>query len=708
MTFESADTCMKVLDLLIGKLEDPSPVVKYKALNVIKNVLQKGSPGFFREIARKQNAVRECLNFRGPPDPLTGDTPYAQVRDMAHQVITMMYDAPPTHADPNQPNNSFANASRGSFEATTQAPPANRSNSMSSVSSSTYGPPSSNYRVSTTYAGSTSDGGRRVYVNSAKAIGSYVEYQPSQLDTFMDAVNEGIDSFKASILGNPSNSSSGRSYGYSSSPVGIPPAVNSSSRYTTGDVSALDHDGAADLSNYITNTAAPLKASHAQLEGFSRPTNVITEGWEYKLVTQLTPPNGRPAPARNEIADFVSKATQLAVNGNSGLLQLIEALLVRIITPDQWQCKLKAVYLLEAVLKGISSARDVVRPFLRLLREQSLVAVQASLSDKINAVIWMYPLTERPFDATTAPPTQARPESSPSPSAAQQVDLLGGASQPSTPNTSVGGGLFEGLEDNTLEQPLNRAAPVSNTPSLLDELLGASQPASSTPTPATSISSKPYTTPLSASHVQAQSSSLFEGLAVGGDAAPVTIAPAARGQQSSSSSLLLDFTPQMGTKSPQFAASSHSPVMDLEKDFFSKPATPAVTDPTATLRQLQPTSTYVPGTDNDTKNTQLAILRGRLDAVNHQIDALSASGPVATSQPSLMAQLSLQQQELVLSIQQLERATPSTSTTGGSSMSLEALYRQQPSTGTASIDYHALQASHPSDPFDAIRHDIRR
>lgn len=711
MTFESADTCMKILDLLVGKLEDASPIVKYKALNVIKNVLQKGSPAFFREIARKQSSLRECLNFRGPPDPLTGDTPYSQVRDMAQQVINLMYDAPPAHSDPNALGNpyaggSLANASRGSFEPATQVPPAYGTGGMTSVSSTNIGAPTSNYRVSTTYAGTTADGGRRVYVNSAKAIGSYIEYQPSRLDTVMDAVNESIDSFKTNILGNPSEASAARSYGYTSSPVGIPPTVNSSARYTTGDVSTLDHAGPGDLSSYAPSSSA-VKASHAQLEGFSRPTTVITDGWEYKLIAQLTPPNGRPAPARNEVADFVQKATQMASNG-SGLSTMIEALLARIIVSEQWQCKLKAGYLLEALLKGVAIARDLVRPFLGLLREQSLIAVQASLSDKLNAVISTYPLSERPFDAPPAPESRTVD----SPHSAAVINLLDDTAVPPHSDIGLGGGLFEGLQDHTAEKP---SATASST--TLDDLL--SRPAAKpheplvpamngSPMNGTSAPlyySPPIVVPSRVDPISspAQRTSLFDDLSLAPKDLP---APTAHQSSPSTSSLLLDFTAPINSTPPATTATQPA-ITDLEKDFFSKPATTPQVDPTATLRQLQPNTTYVATNQaRENKTAQLAVLRGRLDAVNKQIELLFASG-VAESQLALIAQLAVQKQELTVEIQQIERLTPAQTTT--TTMSLEALYRQQPSpTGATSIDYNALQTSHPADPFDAIRHEIRQ
>jgi hypothetical protein len=744
MTFESTDTCMKILELLCEKMEVTSPIVKYKALNVVKNVLQKGSPAFFREMGRKHMVIRDCLNFRGPPDPLHGDAPYSQVRDLAQQVINMIYDTQPNYNDSTVSSNPYAlsaaNASRGSLEHTTLSPPSivsSASYSSQTTSLSSNGAPSSNYRVSTTVTGTTSDGGRRVFVNSPKAIGSYVEYQPSRFETMLDAVSEGIDSFKASLVGPNTNkdrsSSTSRGYVYGAgSSTSAAPNLTYTPNFTTGDVSSLDHQGGGDLSNWTAQSDSPSPVV-SSIPGISKPISSIIDGWEYKWVAQLTPATGRPSPPRNDISDFVSKATQLA-NSNA-LNPLVEALFVRILVPDYaWQCKLKALHLLEAILRAqVGNAVSLTKPILSSLVQLSQVSIQSAIHEKVTSIINCYPQNERPVTSSSS--------QSPLPTAVHMDSITASPSQNGNSSDSeANGGLFSGLDDRT----------ESSTPAPTPSLLGDdfSFLSSSSASPALShVALSPQNPSFPSSHPainhgmpdsSSASGSLFDGLELdqaSSSGASSTFAPKPTPQD-----LLVDFSQHSQYTSPHPATNGNSsplsnlpplnpvtaPVIvnrnltsggssELERDFFSRPALVATSDPTATLRQLQPTSTIVPSplhTSGRDVLDQLAILKGQRAAVSDQIQLVEMQMPSAT-RTAMEIQLLTHLQNLDLQIQALDTASRSktTSLTSSSSpsMSLEALYRQQPTNnGTTSIDYKTLQTSHPVDPFDAMRHEIRR
>jgi len=66
--------------------------VKLKAILVMKHVLESGNPHFQICLQRQSEELRPCLNYRGPPDPLHGDTPYRLVRDNAQIVLNMCFE----------------------------------------------------------------------------------------------------------------------------------------------------------------------------------------------------------------------------------------------------------------------------------------------------------------------------------------------------------------------------------------------------------------------------------------------------------------------------------------------------------------------------------------------------------------------------------------------------------------------------------------
>ena len=82
--------------------------VKCKALKVIARVSQTGAPQFRRNLCRQLPAIKACLQFTGPPDPLRGDEPYKKVRDAAKEAI----DAVTNDAAPPPPNAGGACARR--------------------------------------------------------------------------------------------------------------------------------------------------------------------------------------------------------------------------------------------------------------------------------------------------------------------------------------------------------------------------------------------------------------------------------------------------------------------------------------------------------------------------------------------------------------------------------------------------------------------
>ncbi|GBG82784.1 hypothetical protein CBR_g36315 [Chara braunii] len=92
------DVVREITDHLMKKLDHKSPVVKQKALRVIKFAVGKGGPEFKREIQRHSATIRGLFHYRGHPDPLRGDALNKAVRDTAHAAIQAMFTEAPKGA----------------------------------------------------------------------------------------------------------------------------------------------------------------------------------------------------------------------------------------------------------------------------------------------------------------------------------------------------------------------------------------------------------------------------------------------------------------------------------------------------------------------------------------------------------------------------------------------------------------------------------
>ena len=89
----SYTACTQLQEYLVGRLSKKSHNTKFKALLIIKTVCRTGRAEFKRDMARNTDAIKECLQFKGPPDPLRGDEFYRRVRDMAKETLDAIFDS---------------------------------------------------------------------------------------------------------------------------------------------------------------------------------------------------------------------------------------------------------------------------------------------------------------------------------------------------------------------------------------------------------------------------------------------------------------------------------------------------------------------------------------------------------------------------------------------------------------------------------------
>jgi len=92
-TLANYSACTQLEEFLVGKITKNNHNIKYKCLVVIKHVARTGRPEFKKDIARNVNVIKECLQFKGPPDPLRGDEIYKRVRDLAKEVLDVLFDS---------------------------------------------------------------------------------------------------------------------------------------------------------------------------------------------------------------------------------------------------------------------------------------------------------------------------------------------------------------------------------------------------------------------------------------------------------------------------------------------------------------------------------------------------------------------------------------------------------------------------------------
>ncbi|KAL7162497.1 hypothetical protein ACSBR2_042900 [Camellia fascicularis] len=83
----------EVSEFIFKRLDHKSPIVKQKALRLIKYAVVKSGVEFRREMQRNSAAVRQLFHYKGQLHPLKGDSLNKAVRDTAHETISAIFSA---------------------------------------------------------------------------------------------------------------------------------------------------------------------------------------------------------------------------------------------------------------------------------------------------------------------------------------------------------------------------------------------------------------------------------------------------------------------------------------------------------------------------------------------------------------------------------------------------------------------------------------
>lgn len=83
----------EVSEFVLKRLDHKSPIVKQKALRLIKFSVGKSGVEFRREMQRHSGAVRQLFHYKGQLDPLKGDALNKAVRDTAHEAMSAIFSS---------------------------------------------------------------------------------------------------------------------------------------------------------------------------------------------------------------------------------------------------------------------------------------------------------------------------------------------------------------------------------------------------------------------------------------------------------------------------------------------------------------------------------------------------------------------------------------------------------------------------------------
>ncbi|KAL6627020.1 hypothetical protein ACP70R_030746 [Stipagrostis hirtigluma subsp. patula] len=86
-----ASIVKEVADFVLKRLDHKSPLVKQKALRLIKYAVGKSGTDFKREMQRHSAAMRQLVHYKGQPDPLRGDALNKAVRETANEAIAAIF-----------------------------------------------------------------------------------------------------------------------------------------------------------------------------------------------------------------------------------------------------------------------------------------------------------------------------------------------------------------------------------------------------------------------------------------------------------------------------------------------------------------------------------------------------------------------------------------------------------------------------------------
>ncbi|CAM9207713.1 unnamed protein product [Scytosiphon promiscuus] len=91
MTHANFEGCRQLTVYLLERIKKPNHNIKFKCLQIIKHVCNKGRTDFKISMQREAQVIKDCLSFSGPPDPLRGEEIYRRVREAAKETLDAVF-----------------------------------------------------------------------------------------------------------------------------------------------------------------------------------------------------------------------------------------------------------------------------------------------------------------------------------------------------------------------------------------------------------------------------------------------------------------------------------------------------------------------------------------------------------------------------------------------------------------------------------------
>ena len=370
-SLSSYQACQNLQEYLLNRLKKNNYNVKYKCLVIIKHVCRSGRADFKKDMSRNVEPIKECLQYRGPPDPLRGDEIYKRVRDAAKEAIDAIYDSnmPVTtsavaaanriqgmgggHVDESQQQrrgstqggfmNTVTNALsslKGDGDNYTCHPGATEAFSNQNVTSNNgYGGYNSgNVDTGTTYSTTTSSGmvgiGNPNFADARNKESSWIEKASNIALSSASSIAAATSSFGKS----QKSSLADDGFGYTTN------RGNNAFGQSNPNYNPNFQSTATPWNNGATGGIVP---NIPLISGAGRAGNAAKDGeYERSMIDSLCEPGGlKPVPPEDKLQAFLNVASTLSS-------EVIGSCLVDVLNSDAWQSRTKALQVISSLVQA--------------------------------------------------------------------------------------------------------------------------------------------------------------------------------------------------------------------------------------------------------------------------------------------------------------------------------------------------------------------
>lgn len=373
-TLANYTACVQLQEYLASRVKKDNHNVKYKCLIIIKHVCRTGRAEFKKEMGRNIEAIKECLQYRGPPDPLRGDEIYKRVRDAAKEAIDAIYDSQmPTTTSAVAASNRIQGMGGGYVEDTTNKPKPNSSifNSVSTVlgnfrndtdaaytghagatSSFVGGANNDSYRDNSNFNKSSAPYGTSTMSTSGMVgLGNPNFKDPREEKSFLERAQESAATMVSSLSSkmNSLNMESG-SKKFDSADNGFGYVTNrGTNAYGPGNQYSTGYGSQQPSTTWnAASTSSMTSGNNNEVigSGVGKAGNAASDGeYERGLIEALCEPAGlKPVPPEDKLQAFLVTVITLSpdVVGNC---------LLDVLNSESWQSRSKALQVIQSVGK---------------------------------------------------------------------------------------------------------------------------------------------------------------------------------------------------------------------------------------------------------------------------------------------------------------------------------------------------------------------